>query len=329
MTIKEIIILDSILFISFGILLFSYFLPVLKKLNFGQNIRALGPKEHFKKTGTPTMGGIIILVCVLVFYSLLLIEFKHFYHVELFKCLFLIIPIVLYGLIGFIDDYLIIYKHNNDGIKPTIKFIIQLIISALVYFCYLTIFKSNELNFFGIMVDLEFIYGIFIIFLLVGVTNATNLTDGIDGLLSICSIISYLGFGILGIYKSELSVVVFSFSVVIALCAFLLFNLPKAKLFMGNVGSLLLGSGLVMMSIILHVELLLIFIGFVYFLEVISVILQVWFFKKTKGNRLFKMTPIHHHLELSGFSEIEIDVAFGVLQLIMTVIGVWLGIMFF
>ena len=179
------------------------------------------------------------------------------------------------------------------------------------------------------MVDLEFIYGIFIIFLLVGVTNATNLTDGIDGLLSICSIISYLGFGILGIYKSELSVVVFSFSVVIALCAFLLFNLPKAKLFMGNVGSLLLGSGLVMMSIILHVELLLIFIGFVYFLEVISVILQVWFFKKTKGNRLFKMTPIHHHLELSGFSEIEIDVAFGVLQLIMTVIGVWLGIMFF
>ena len=98
---------------------------------------------------------------------------------------------------------------------------------------------------------------------------------------------------------------------------------------MGNIGSLLLGAGLVMMSIILHVEILLIFIGFVYFLEVITVILQVWFFKKTKGDRLFKMSPIHHHLELSGFKEIEIDIAFGVLQLIMTVIGVWLGIMFF
>lgn len=329
MTINNYIILDTVLFVSFGILLFSYFLPLLKKLNFGQNIRALGPKEHLKKSGTPTMGGIIILICVLIFYSLLLIEFKNFYHIELFKCLLLIVPIVLYGIIGFVDDYLIICRHNNDGIKPTLKFLLQLIISTVVYFCYLTIFNSNEINFFGIMVDIKFLYGIFIIFLLVGVTNATNLTDGIDGLLSICSIISYLGFGILGIYKNELSVVVFSFSVVLALCAFLLFNLPKAKLFMGNVGSLLLGSGLVMMSIILHVEILLIFIGFVYFIEVISVILQVWFFKKTKGNRLFKMTPLHHHLELSGFSEVEIDVAFGVLQLIMTVIGVWLGIMFF
>ena len=166
-------------------------------------------------------------------------------------------------------------------------------------------------------------------FLLVGVTNATNLTDGIDGLLGLCSIISYLGFGILGIYKGEVSVVILSFSIIIPLIAFLVFNLPPAKVFMGNIGSLLLGAGLVMMSIILHVEILLIFIGFVYFLEVITVILQVWFFKKTKGDRLFKMTPIHHHLELSGFKEIEIDIAFGVLQLIMTVIGVWLGIMFF
>ena len=232
-------------------------------------------------------------------------------------------------MIGFIDDYLIIYKHNNNGIKPIVKFLMQLIIAGAIYFCYLTIFNSNSLNFFGIMIDLKFLYGVLIIFLLVGVTNATNLTDGIDGLLSICSICSYLGFGVLGIYKNELSVVVLCFSVVITLCAFLLFNLPTAKIFMGNVGSLLLGSGLVMISMILHVEILLVFIGFVYFIEVLSVILQVWFFKKTKGERLFKMTPIHHHLELSGFSEIEIDVAFGVLQLIMTVIGVWLGIMFF
>ena len=235
----------------------------------------------------------------------------------------------MYAVIGFIDDYLIVSKHNNDGIKPTLKFVLQLVVSVIIYFSYLSIYNTNTLNFFGIMIDLRFIYGIFIIFLLVGVTNATNLTDGIDGLLSICSIVSYLGFGILGIYKNELIVVVFSFSVIITLLGFLIFNLPKAKIFMGNIGSLLLGTGLVMMSIILHVELLLIFIGFIYFIEVISVILQVWFFKKTKGERLFKMSPLHHHLELSGFSEMEIDVAFGLLQLIMTVIGVWLGIMFF
>ena len=165
--------------------------------------------------------------------------------------------------------------------------------------------------------------------MLVGVSNATNLTDGIDGLLGVNSIISYIGFMILGIYKGEISVVVFSFCAVIALCAFLLFNLPPAKLFMGNIGSLFIGAGLVMMSIVLHVEILLIFIGFVYFIEVISVILQVWFFKKKNGERLFKMSPIHHHLELSGFNELEIDISFGVLQFIMTVIGVWLGIMFF
>ena len=165
--------------------------------------------------------------------------------------------------------------------------------------------------------------------MLVGVSNATNLTDGIDGLLGINSIISYIGFMILGIYKGEISVAVFSFCIVIALCAFLLFNLPPAKLFMGNIGSLFIGAGLVMMSIVLHVEILLIFIGFVYFIEVISVILQVWFFKKKNGERLFKMSPIHHHLELSGFSELEIDISLGVLQFIMTVIGVWLGIMLF
>lgn len=263
------------------------------------------------------------------FYSLLIIELKSLYHIDLSKSLLLIIPIILYGIVGFIDDYLIIFKHNNDGIKPTIKFIMQLIISVGVYFTYLSIYKCNNLNFFGIDVDIKFLYGLFIILLLVGVTNATNLTDGIDGLLGVCSIISYLGFGILGIYQGEISVVIFSFSVVVTLCAFLLFNLPAAKLFMGNIGSLILGAGLVMMSIILHVEILLIFIGFVYFMEVITVILQVWFFKKKKGERLFKMTPIHHHLELSGFKEIEIDIAFGVLQFIMTVIGVWLGIMFF
>ena len=323
------IIFDSILFIAFSTLMFIYFLPLLKKLKYGQSIRSLWPKEHLKKSGTPTMGGIILLICILIFYSLLIIEFKNIYHINIAESLLLIIPIILYAVIGFIDDYLIIFKHNNDGIKPSLKFLLQLLVSIIVYFIYLSIYKSNSLNFFGIFIDLKFLFGIFIMFLLVGVTNATNLTDGIDGLLGLCSIISYLGFGILGIYKGEVSVVILSFSIIIPLIAFLVFNLPPAKVFMGNIGSLLLGAGLVMMSIILHVEILLIFIGFVYFLEVITVILQVWFFKKTKGDRLFKMSPIHHHLELSGFKEIEIDIAFGVLQLIMTVIGVWLGIMFF
>ena len=172
-------------------------------------------------------------------------------------------------------------------------------------------------------------YGIFVLLAFSGFTNASNLTDGIDGLLSICSIISYTSFGIIGIFKNEIIVVILSFAVVISLLVFLIFNLPKAKIFMGNVGSLLLGAGLVMMSVLLHIEILLVFLGFIYVIETLSVIIQVWFFKKTKGERLFKMTPIHHHLELNNFSEMEIDITLGTIQLIMAVIGIWLAVMFF
>lgn len=326
---NQYLIINAFIFIIFGILMYIFFLPILTKLKYGQSVRSLGPKSHYIKSGTPTMGGLVILFCVLIFYTLLIIEFKTAYHIDLLKSLFIIVPVILYGLIGFIDDYLIIVKKKNDGIKPIIKFIFQLIIAASIYFIYLDFYQTNSLNFFGIMINLKFIYGIFIIFLLVGTTNATNLTDGVDGLLTICSIISYTSFGIIGIFKNEITVVILAFSTVTALISFLLFNLPKAKLFMGNVGSLFLGAGLVMMSIILKIEILLIFIGFVYVLETISVLLQVWFFKKTKGERLFKMTPIHHHLELSGFSESEIDITLGTLQLIMAVIGIWLAVMFF
>lgn len=326
---KNYILINAVSFIIFEILLFIFFLPLIKKLNYGQSIRSLGPKKHLKKSGTPTMGGIVILLCVLIFYTLLIVEFKRLFHIDLVKSLFIILPVVLYGIIGFVDDYLIIVKKNNNGIKPSIKFLLQLIIATAIYFVYLSVYKTNELNFFGIYVDLKFFYGLLIVFLLVGTTNATNLTDGIDGLLSICSIISYTSFGIIGIFKNEIVVVILSFSVVISLLAFLVFNLPKAKIFMGNVGSLLLGAGLVMMSILLHVEVLLVFIGFVYVIETLSVIIQVWFFKKTKGERLFKMSPIHHHLELCNFSEVEIDVTLGTIQLIMAVIGIWLAVMFF
>ena len=128
---KKYIIINAVMFTIFGILLFIFFLPLIKKLNYGQSIRSLGPKKHLKKSGTP-----------------------------LIKSLFIIVPIVLYGIIGFIDDYLIIIKKNNNGIKPTIKFISQLIIAVIIYFVYLSIYKTNELNFFGIYVDLKFFYGI-------------------------------------------------------------------------------------------------------------------------------------------------------------------------
>ena len=326
---KEYLTINMILFLIFGILLFYITLPIFKKLKYSQNVRSAGPKSHYVKAGTPTMGGIVILINMLVYFSFLCVEFKKEYHLDLRISLLLIIPILLYGIIGLIDDLLIVIKKNNDGIKPSLKFILQLLIAAGCYLFYLSIYNSNTIIFFGTVVDIKFLYGILIVFLLVGVTNATNLTDGIDGLLGLCAIISFVSLGIVGIYKNELSVVILSFSFVVAILSFLLFNLPTAKIFMGNVGSLLIGAALVMECIILKLEILLIFFGFVYFVETLSVILQVWYFKKTKGRRLIKMSPLHHHLELSGFKEIEIDITFALIQFIMSVIGIWFAVMVF
>lgn len=326
---KEYLIINMILFLIFGILLFYISLPILQKLKYSQNIRSAGPKSHYKKAGTPTMGGLIILINMLIYFSFLTVELKKVYHLNFNVLLLMLIPVLLYGMIGLIDDLLIIIKNNNDGIKPTLKFILQLIIAAFCYFFYLTIYNSNDINFFGTIVDIKFFYGILIIFLLVGVTNATNLTDGIDGLLGCCSIISFVSLGVVGIYKNELSVVILSFSFAVAILSFLLFNLPTAKIFMGNVGSLLIGAALVMECIILKIEILLIFFGFVYFVETLSVILQVWYFKKTKGQRLIKMSPLHHHLELSGFKEIEIDITFALIQFVMSVMGIWFAVVLF
>ena len=326
---KEYLIINMILFLIFGILLFYISLPILQKLKYSQNIRSAGPKSHYKKAGTPTMGGLIILINMLIYFSFLTVELKKVYHLNFNVLLLMLIPVLLYGMIGLIDDLLIIIKNNNDGVKPTLKFILQLIIAAFCYFFYLTIYNSNDINFFGTIVDIKFFYGILIIFLLVGVTNATNLTDGIDGLLGCCSIISFVSLGVVGIYKNELSVVILSFSFAVAILSFLLFNLPTAKIFMGNVGSLLIGAALVMECIILKIEILLIFFGFVYFVETLSVILQVWYFKKTKGQRLIKMSPLHHHLELSGFKEIEIDITFALIQFVMSVMGIWFAVVLF
>lgn len=326
---KKDLLINFLLFFIFGCLLFVFFIPYLRKIKFGQNIREDGPQRHLLKKGTPTLGGCVIFVCTLIFFSFFLIEYKEMYKLNFKKCLFLWLPVLLFSLIGFIDDFLIVIKKKNEGLSPKLKFILQLLFAASTYYLFLYLGYDNKINFFGIFVDIKFLYGIVIIFLLVGVSNATNLTDGLDGLLAGCSIISYTSFGIIGICKQNYEVVFFSIAMSIALLCFLIFNLPKAKLFMGNVGSILIGTGLVMESILLNMELNLLFIGFVYFLETISVILQVWFFKKTKGKRLFLMSPLHHHLELADMSEVEIDITFYFLSLVTNMIGIYLGVNIF
>lgn len=310
-----------------GITVFTVVVPLLRLFKAGQSIRKEGPAKHLSKSGTPTMGGIvIIIITMLLFISSLLIYNKDVFNVDI---LLLVIPTLGFALIGFLDDFLIIIKKNNAGLSPTLKFILQLIISIVTYILLLSIKKNNNLNFFGTEINIAFLYGIIIVIGYSGVTNATNLTDGLDGLLTGCSIITISGILIMAIYQSNQLVIYFALSIIIALIAFAFFNFPKAAIFMGDVGSLAIGAAIFSMLILLNAEILFIFFGFIYFVETVSVILQVWFFKRTKGERIFLMTPLHHHFELLGLKEEEIDVVFWLVTFIFTVIGVILGVRVF
>lgn len=309
------------------ILAFSLFIPLIRRNKWGQNIRSDGPRSHLKKTGTPTMGGIVIIIIFLLTLFVFLLTYNIKYDFK--QCLLLIIPFIGYGVIGFTDDYLIVKRHNNIGLKPSLKFIFELIIATLFYFLYLELGYSNKLNFFGIYVDLKFLYGCMIVLVLTGFTNATNFTDGLDGLLGLSSISSFIGLGILGYLKDELIICYIAIVITSVIIGFLVFNLPKAKIFMGDTGSLAIGALIVSMLIVLKCEILIIFFGFIYLVEVISVMLQVWYFKRTRGKRIFKMAPIHHHFELCGLSEYKIDILFFMINLSMTIIGIYLGVKVF
>ncbi len=318
----------SIIGLIIGITIFQIVIPLLRRFKFGQSIRKEGPTRHYGKSGTPTMGGIVIVVISIILFITYLIRIKK--DIVIWQnVLLIIIPFIGFAIIGFVDDFLIIVKKNNLGLPASIKFLLQIIISSISYYLILTIRKDNMLNFFGIKIDIGFLYGILIIIGFAGVSNATNLTDGLDGLLAGCSIISICGIYLIARFKGNELVMYFSLSLMVATLCFAIFNFPKASIFMGDVGSLAIGAAIFAMLIALRMEILFIFFGIIYICETISVILQVWFFKKTKGKRLFKMTPIHHHFELLGLKEEQIDVVFWGISLIFTMIGVILGVMVF
>lgn len=324
----EIIVL-LILGIIFGIELFNLFIPILKRFKYGQSIRSEGPISHLSKTGTPTMGGIpMLIITIFVWFTLLILHFEP-KNGQFLEVLLIFVSLLGFAAIGFIDDYLIIVKKTNDGLKPKVKFIMQLIISAICYILIISIRKSSIINFFGNDFDIKFLYGILLLVAYSGFSNATNLTDGLDGLLGGCYLIILSGLIVLSIIKGNFIVLYFSISLFVAIISFLIFNLPKAKIFMGDTGSLFLGSTLVTLLILLNLEILVFVFGAVFLFETISVMIQVWFFKKTNGNRLFKMAPFHHHLELNGLNNIKINIIFWFSTCILTIIGTIMGVLLF
>lgn len=323
------IIISFVVGIVVSVILFMVFIPYLHRLKFGQTIRIEGPKEHYKKNGTPTMGGIVIILGSLITLLVTIFVTKAF-EIESLKNIFLLLfPFIGYSLLGYLDDYLIIVKKNNQGVKPRIKFMLMLVLAGIYYYIYLSLGMPNTLNIFGKTIDLGFLYGIFILLFIAAVTNAVNITDGIDGLAGGLIVIALISLAGLAYYQDQKLTLAFILSLIATVLGFMIFNVNPASIFMGNTGSYALGGALAAIAIVLKVEMLMLVIGIVFVIETLSVIMQVYYFKITKGKRIFKMAPLHHHFELSGYSEWQIDFIFWSVGIFFGIIGLVMGVKLF
>jgi len=311
----------TILAISFivSVVLAPIFIPLLRRLKFGQSIREEGPQSHMKKAGTPTMGGIIFLISIIA--TTVIVGNM----LDIFTTQSVVIILVLagFGLIGFLDDGIKVIFKRNLGLTSLQKLIGQIIISIAAFLLLrLGSFDTTiSIPFTDLSIDLGILYVLFLIFWLVGFSNAVNLTDGLDGLVAGTASIAFTAFGVIALFNDQADVALFTFAVTGALLGFLLFNANPAKVFMGDTGSLALGGALALVSVLVKEELLLLLIGLVFVIETLSVILQVASFK-LRGKRIFKMSPIHHHFELSGWSERKVVVVFWSTALVVALIAV-------
>ena len=317
---------SKILFLSFVItmILGLIIVPILKKLKVGQIERDDGPESHLKKQGTPTMGGIIIMLGIIIVTIAAYIYYSAI-DGDVAKNLIPILGLTIgFGIIGFIDDFKKLVLKNTKGLKPSLKMLGLLIISV-IYVMYLI--KGLNLGTDTYIPILKqyinipiFAYIPFAIFVILATTNAVNLTDGIDGLSSsVCTIIITC-LTIIATMFGIKEIVIFGAIVIGAVLGFLIFNIHPAKVFMGDTGSLFLGGVISGIALYLKVPLILIVIAIIPVIETLSVIIQVAYFKKT-GKRVFKMAPIHHHLELSDWRENQVVMLFSLITLLACVVG--------
>ncbi|MEE0858451.1 MAG: phospho-N-acetylmuramoyl-pentapeptide-transferase [Acutalibacteraceae bacterium] len=310
----------------------KFLIPVLHKVKFGQPIREEGPQWHQKKSGTPTMGGIMfiiasVLVAVGCYVALGIAnpgsrDFED--HLKFYSG---IIMAVLFGAIGFVDDYIKVVKKHNQGLTEKQKLVLQFLVAiAYVFTLFLGGCSSETIIPFIGRIDLGIFYWLFSVVLIVGFVNATNLTDGIDGLDGSVTFFASLAFMVIAGYVLDSGMSVMSASLAGACLGFLMWNFHPAKVFMGDTGSLFLGGFLCAIAYGMNMPVLIIPIGLVYIIEMFSVILQVTYFKATHGKRLFKMSPIHHHFEMCGWSEVKIVVVFSIVTAVLgvlTFLSVW------
>ena len=280
-------------------------IPFLHKIKFGQSIRKEGPQSHMAKTGTPTMGGLVFVsVPILV---MLVLDYKAFFSGEMLIC---VLAYLGYALIGFIDDFLIVVKKNNDGLKPSVKFLMQSVLAVVFYLFYRSIAETTLI--------LPVVH--------ICESNAVNLTDGLDGLCAGTSIIAIAPFVIFALLQGNKDLAMLLLAVCGSLLGYLRFNVHPAKIFMGDTGSLAIGGLLAASAMILKQELLLVVIGGVFVMELLSVVIQVTSYKATK-KRVFRMAPLHHHFELGGMKETQVVLMFWSIGVVLAALGLWLGVM--
>lgn len=304
--------------ISFAIcvILGPFVIPFLRRLKVGQTVRDEGPKSHLKKTGTPTMGGIIILVSVVVTAMFYVKDYP-----KMIPILFLTLG---FGLIGFLDDYIKVVLKRSMGLRAWQKMLLQIVVTGVFAFYmvnYTDVPLTMKIPFWsGHYLDL----GIFTIpamfFVVIGTVNGTNFTDGLDGLASSVTVMVATFFSVVAI-GTQSGIEPVTCAVVGALLGFLLFNVYPASVFMGDTGSLALGGFVAAAAYMMQMPLFIVIVGLIYVIEVLSVVLQVTYFKMTGGKRIFKMAPIHHHFELCGWSETRVVAVFSIVTAILCLIA--------
>ena len=331
----------GITLVSFAIAAVSgrWLVPFLHKLKFGQPIKTVdGPQWHAKKQGTPTMGGFMFIISTIitaiagywVYRAVCNPDITDIAtHHAFYRVLSVIVFSALFGVIGFIDDYTKVVRKNNDGLTPWQKIILQTIFSlGFLFALYKFGDASTSLDFgFWVTPSLGIFYYIILIPVIIYLTNAVNLTDGVDGLCGSVTFAAMLIFTVCCAITQQREMACFTMALAGGCLGFLIWNFNPAKCFMGDTGSMFLGAAVTGVGLVLHKHLLLLLVAMVYVIEALSVVIQVSYFKYTKkkygeGRRIFKMTPIHHHFEMSGYSEYKIVITFSTAGIIFGILGI-------
>lgn len=300
------------IFLSMG--LGKIFIPMLKKKKIGQNIREVGPQSHMSKAGTPTMGGIIFIITALIM-SLIILP-------KNLETAILIISMLGFGAIGFIDDFRKLVLHQSEGLNPKQKLILQFVLAGFI--TVLSYINDKEsitrllIPFTDFYLPVSIVGFPIMIFIIVGTSNATNLTDGLDGLLVSVSLPVFIS---LALIASTTENKLFAIIMLGALLGFLIYNSNPASVFMGDTGSMAIGGAVVALAINLKIPIYLVIFGGVYMIETLSVIIQVLSYRHRNKKRVFLMTPIHHHFELKGYKEQKIVTGFMVVSVILCMIS--------